>query len=926
MKGRLSTFFLMFLLVGYASASPIKIGSVPLSPTLAPMSQVMPPMARDDADEDSVVYEYGFEDGWNDWTTRDVTRVGYTWHTTETHAYEGRSWWMGDEETNGYNDHWLQYLETPTLDLRGRQNLTLKFMAFWSSEFSADGDTAIPAPYNGWDGSNVWISTNNGQSWQVLTPTSPAYTRSSLYSFGLEWNMGANIPGWTNNSGDAEWPAAEWVPAEFNLDRFNQAAQVKIRWAFASDPGWHTGVTPGDPDNLAWGFMVDSLRVLSGNNVVWQNNGDARGDMALSAGPGQDEGRGNFWELTDSDAHTGTQSAHCPIHDKLINALMTPALEIPPVGYYTYFDFWVRADTKHNDVGGDNNLDDLFDVEVRSEGHGWQRVVYDYGRDAEWQENFHYFGPDTTFNVGLPEWKVKLNLTQWAGESIYLRWRMLTDSVTANVNVEGTGIYIDDFRLLTTARAQDDCGAEYVRVGFPNYIGFATPCKVGIRNFGLNDQVSVRTYFKVDQGVSTPIAPWPGLLSDERAARGFSLSANRVTYADSVTVLAYTWAAPDTISYNDTAYAPGVVVYPQGIWSLGYDNRDYTFRYNFDAGTGPLIKFTPIGDGIRGSFDIKALRVRWNAEQQGDSRCMLHVYRDNRGAVGQQLYETEVTVTRDNLLPNVHSISLAYAQELQRLQADFWVWFEILAADAPYPQIIGAEEKFGRGHYFTYNSQRADTMAAEWQVHAVLMTGGFSPTNTLTAGRSELNFDTCAVGEPKTLHVPLFNGGINPVTVQSARSGDANFRVEAFDETTLGIGDMMYINVTFLAETDAAVGTYLRITSSDETPPVVTLVANGGAASVGDDLPAPVEFSLGKAYPNPFNSTTVIPYAVPSAADVRVAVYDLSGRLVAELLNGRVAAGRHSVTYRADGLSTGVYLYRMEAGSFKSVEKLILVK
>jgi len=97
---------------------------------------------RDDADEDSIVYEYGFEDGWNDWTTQDLTDVGAMWHISEENAYdEGSSWWCADEELGGYDNHWLQYLNTPVLDLRDHEDLTLNFKLYYHCE---DPDSLEP--------------------------------------------------------------------------------------------------------------------------------------------------------------------------------------------------------------------------------------------------------------------------------------------------------------------------------------------------------------------------------------------------------------------------------------------------------------------------------------------------------------------------------------------------------------------------------------------------------------------------------------------------------------------------------------------------------------------------------------------------------------------------------------------------------------
>ncbi|MCH8942325.1 MAG: T9SS type A sorting domain-containing protein [Bacteroidetes bacterium] len=85
-------------------------------------------------------------------------------------------------------------------------------------------------------------------------------------------------------------------------------------------------------------------------------------------------------------------------------------------------------------------------------------------------------------------------------------------------------------------------------------------------------------------------------------------------------------------------------------------------------------------------------------------------------------------------------------------------------------------------------------------------------------------------------------------------------------------------------------------------------------------------FSLSQNYPNPFNPSTVISFQLSSVSKVSLKVYDLLGREVAVLVNEEKPAGIYKVNFNAGNLPSGVYFYKMKAGSFVQTKKLILMK
>jgi hypothetical protein len=89
---------------------------------------------------------------------------------------------------------------------------------------------------------------------------------------------------------------------------------------------------------------------------------------------------------------------------------------------------------------------------------------------------------------------------------------------------------------------------------------------------------------------------------------------------------------------------------------------------------------------------------------------------------------------------------------------------------------------------------------------------------------------------------------------------------------------------------------------------------------------APDAVALLPNYPNPFNPATEIRYEVPVGTEVRLAVYDITGKEVALLVNRWQEAGQYEIAFEASRLPSGVYLYRLDAAGASDVKRMILVK
>ncbi|NWF90895.1 MAG: T9SS type A sorting domain-containing protein [Ignavibacteriaceae bacterium] len=123
---------------------------------------------------------------------------------------------------------------------------------------------------------------------------------------------------------------------------------------------------------------------------------------------------------------------------------------------------------------------------------------------------------------------------------------------------------------------------------------------------------------------------------------------------------------------------------------------------------------------------------------------------------------------------------------------------------------------------------------------------------------------------------------------------------------------------TFTSPFDMPQDVWTNGEKPEETGPVTSIREfNGGVVNT---------FSLEQNYPNPFNPATIIRFSIPEAGMVNLAIYNLLGEKVGEILNQELVSGSYEVNYDASKLSSGVYLYTIKAGNYTASKKMILMK
>ena len=279
-----------------------------------------------------------------------------------------------------------------------------------------------------------------------------------------------------------------------------------------------------------------------------------------------------------------------------------------------------------------------------------------------------------------------------------------------------------------------------------------------------------------------------------------------------------------------------------------------------------------------------------------------------------------------------------------------WNWARATQNFGGEPVLSDPDEIFGLGPDWVAFSQ----IGVDW-----LTPPGFAGLSMFIEGipgefgDPELG-DFALLSPPNGAEVTVEAEGDDPVVVEWEVSENAetytwvaNLPGVGFDDPLLALGSDNDGTATTLSLTtgivfDVLVG--LGVEPGDEVTVEWTVFAEAGETTLQaenvwevtfilEEDPVSVDptetvegFVLEQNYPNPFNPTTNISFTLPEASEVSLEVYNMQGQRVATIANGTMAAGQHNVSFDATNLSSGIYLYRLTAGSFTATNKMMLVK
>ncbi|MCG8374701.1 MAG: choice-of-anchor D domain-containing protein [Balneolales bacterium] len=198
----------------------------------------------------------------------------------------------------------------------------------------------------------------------------------------------------------------------------------------------------------------------------------------------------------------------------------------------------------------------------------------------------------------------------------------------------------------------------------------------------------------------------------------------------------------------------------------------------------------------------------------------------------------------------------------------------------------------------------------------------------ILTNHSEVNFGDVLITETRAISVNLTNTGNADLVIHNSHNESTEI-ISTLSDTTLHSGESLTFSIEVHPQNVQVLTDTLYIQNNTELPVFkIPIYANVKLSnSVEDNTGLPGEFILHQNYPNPFNPSTLISFDVPKTTAITLKVFDVLGNEVATLLNNSPKnAGSHTIGFDASTLSSGVYIYIIEAGGLMLTRKMTLIK
>jgi hypothetical protein len=893
---------------------------------------------------ETIFYQQDFNDGWGEWETLDLTTVAHMWHLTDWNAFggTGNSWWVGDPDLGGYISRQYLVLDTPEIEVTtGNSNLTFKL------NYATEPIGSSPSfpDYNGWDGCNVRISTDGGDTWSVISGT-PAYDATSMFSFGHIHHEGPDVPGWGGTSDG-------WVDASFDLSNY-VGQDVQIRFAFASDGGLDVTTNPD------WfGMMVDNISLGAFDHNF--NDGNEQGmtysSMVLTGG--------DLWHIdTTTPLPPSPPNAAICQNDQgsynagMYNFLISPSITLPESGDIRV-DFMIRGDIDSDDNAFPDT--DYWGWQISpDDGENWYAMSNPY--DDPDGDNFVYLTPDTMWGSATASYSLDGYISDYAGETVKFRLFLRT-----NLNDPvGEGIMIDDYTVyhavylpaptnLTAEIVEQEVYLEWSAPGGGGSEGWIH-WDDGVNNDGIGLQdggsIDVAARFSPTDlepyvyGYITTMKVFPREAGPLDLKIWTGPSGNQLLYEETVTPTANQWneivlSEPVLISMGTDYWIGYTVEHDPGEWPAGCDAGPHI------PGKGDMIRtgasWTSLFDSSAGTID-----VNWNIQalvEILDQTATINL--NSRDVTGYNVY---------------HSTTSGDGYELAATVTETTFIHNDPTAGAVNYYVVSALYDEGESGYS--NEAQAFVLPSSSTVFAYDDGEAESGYNAGVNNHVAVKFLPGIEGEVQLTHLNIY--------IHTLRTGAMVIKIWDDADGVPGnlLGQFVYpatqiregwniipippANPIILTEdfffagiqesaTASAVGvdednvgsSYTKIGANPWSPFVngnlmIRAILDGPTNVNEELLPASEKITLTN-YPNPFNPVTTIELNLPQETKVGLKIYNSKGQLVTTLIDEFLARGSYNVVWdgkdnKRQNVASGVYFYRLETETETGTRRMLLLK
>ena len=810
-------------------------------------------------------------------------------HPSDNGAYEGNSWWCADESIGGYDNEWIQYLDTPPVSIPSDQFI-LKAQMQWSIEspLTASGAVDDYPCLDGWDAANVRISIDGGTSWSLLTATSAADSYHFDYGYGWIWNdedyacdepLSNLSAGWasTQTSSTAPVEDVDWHEVTFDLSNYS-GEEVIVRFAFGSDPGLSTA--DGDPVD---GFRVDNIEIVEisgGFDPIFFDDADNEIHMI----PGYEEtetGLDLYYGFYDYGDVTRPGSSEWEIYEPGDAFNNNVQMDLTAwAGESIHMVFIARTDD-NNDTGEDGSglfIDDI---------HIWKVEVID-----------------------IPQ---PMNLQAEAEDnSITVAWE-----APPGGSYDNAGITYNDGNFESGVSMTQ--GTAVMGTLFSMPYGVDSVIVHSVEVFGGGGGNSRITGYSVTLGMPDDIP----------------------TNSVAITTTVDTWAETNLNWGFSGSFMIGVEIDTSVAISIDTDNAPSSHSYAYFGGWEPWSEFvagTTLDDG---EFGIRA-----TVSTIGEGLTpTFNVYRSVSGSDFNLLFnssgltDTEFT---DNFniqygTEYCYKVSAIYDGEEGNLVGPVCITpetnttYEIFHDD-------GTAEGSTSGFFQTGNRFAVKFTPTNYPVR-VYSANVYRQSETY--GTAKLIVYSDNNGQPDSLLKQLLNVNLSPGWSEISMFDygidieDGSFYIaieDVFTSSSIGIDTDNSANDSY-AYYGSSTGWESFGLSAPGALMIRAEVDSAAHLNLDEKLDnvIPLSFDLKQNYPNPFNPITTIEFSMSEASRARLSIFDMLGREVKILVDDNLMAGNYKYSLHGGDLTSGLYFYQLNVFGngtmvYSGKRKLVLLK